>query len=226
MKRHDTPTPRSSRRVPLGCDVPDPTGVVNAVAGRLARTGHLDGLILLVGGVPVAYPDGAFVAVADLGGSARGPLAAVEQGSLAYPVRGRCPARPPLLRYPVAAPGRAPGRSLCEDYQRAFAELGVAVSRDQRIARSFRAIAEDFAAVARRGYVAGVGRPGETIEVQQAPFAPIRTVPAPAMALPPWIVEAHVAQTAEIGDEAADFVDDLTVALEEIDRAARTRGCW
>jgi hypothetical protein len=41
-----------------------------------------------------------------------------------------------------------------------------------------------------------------------------------------WIVDAHVAQTARIASESDDLVDQLTVALEEIDRAARASGCW
>jgi hypothetical protein len=44
--------------------------------------------------------------------------------------------------------------------------------------------------------------------------------------LPPWAVEAHVAQADQLGAESGAFVDELTAALEEIDAAARSIGCW
>jgi len=42
----------------------------------------------------------------------------------------------------------------------------------------------------------------------------------------PWAVEAHVAQTDQLGAESGAFVDELAAALEEIDAAARSIGCW
>ncbi len=53
-----------------------------------------------------------------------------------------------------------------------------------------------------------------------------RTVPPTVVVLPEWLPEAHAAQTAEIAAETEAFVDELSVALEEIDRAARDAGCW
>ena len=44
--------------------------------------------------------------------------------------------------------------------------------------------------------------------------------------LDPWIVAAHVSQTASLAAESDELVTQLTVALEEIDRAARATGCW
>jgi hypothetical protein len=44
--------------------------------------------------------------------------------------------------------------------------------------------------------------------------------------LDPWIVAAHVSQTESLATESDQLVDQLTVALEEIDRAARATGCW
>jgi hypothetical protein len=52
-------------------------------------------------------------------------------------------------------------------------------------------------------------------------MAPHMTVP-----LDPWIVKAHVSQTEKLASESDDLVAQLTVALEEIDRAARAVGCW
>jgi len=53
-----------------------------------------------------------------------------------------------------------------------------------------------------------------------------RTLPPTVVVLPEWLPEAHAAQTAEIAAETEAFVDELTIALEEIDRAARAAGCW
>jgi hypothetical protein len=44
--------------------------------------------------------------------------------------------------------------------------------------------------------------------------------------LDPWIVAAHVSQTDSLATESDALVEQLTVALEEIDRAARASGCW
>src|SRR6185295_11028825 len=137
------------------------------------------------------------------------------------------PRRPALARYAVATRRNGGRRDVCDDYRRAFAEVGVAVSRDQAIARSFRAIAEDFAGIADRGYVASAPG-GDVVLVQAGAYASPVVVgtAATSVALPPWVVEAHIAQTATLGAETASLVDELTVALEEIDRAARARHCW
>ena len=50
--------------------------------------------------------------------------------------------------------------------------------------------------------------------------------PGRGVRLSPWLVEAHIAQLNELARETEEFVDELTIALEEIDRAARARGCW
>jgi hypothetical protein len=195
--------PQSRARLfPAGeCGPSDPTGVGEAIVSRLARTRLTSDLTVFVAGVPVMYRPGtvATVQAKDVSYERSAP---VEQASLAYPAGSSCPKRPPLARYEVSPGSRAASRGLCDDYRRAFAEVGVAVSRDQRVARSFGAFAEDFSAIAARGYAARDVR------------------------IPPWVVEAHVAQTKEIGDETADLVEELTVALEEIDHAARARGCW
>ncbi len=47
-----------------------------------------------------------------------------------------------------------------------------------------------------------------------------------AVVQPEWLVEASAAQTAELADEIDEFNDELTVAHEEIDRAAHIQGCW
>jgi hypothetical protein len=43
---------------------------------------------------------------------------------------------------------------------------------------------------------------------------------------PEWVVEASAAQTAELAAEIGELHDGLTVAHEEIDRAAHAQGCW
>ena len=186
------------------CDVGDPGPLASAVDSYLDAKDHED-LTVIVGGRPVSLSRDAVVelkgpdAVAD-------PTAPVDQGAIAYPAGASCPSLPPLTRYAIASGRRGVSRGACDDFQRAFAEVGVAVSRDQGVARSFRAVAEHFVAVAADGYGAGQG--SGRVEIA------------------PWIVDAHVAQTQELGAEAGDFVDELTVALEEIDGAARARGCW
>jgi predicted transcriptional regulator len=51
---------------------------------------------------------------------------------------------------------------------------------------------------------------------------------APHMTIPldPWIVAAHVSETTSPAEELDELVTQLTVALEEIARAARASGCW
>jgi hypothetical protein len=43
---------------------------------------------------------------------------------------------------------------------------------------------------------------------------------------PEWVLEASAAQTAELAAEIDELNDGLTVAHEEIDRAAHAQGCW
>ncbi len=186
------------------CDVGDPDALASAVGTHLDANRHGD-LTLLVGGMPIAHSRDAVVTLKGPD-AVEDPTAPVEQGAIAYPAGGVCPTRPPLSRYAIASGRRGASRGACDDFQRAFAEVGVAVSRDQGVARSFRTVAEHFVNVAAENYRAGEG--------------------AGSVDVPPWIVEAHIAQTRELGEEAGDFVDELTVALEEIDGAARARGCW
>jgi hypothetical protein len=99
----------------------------------------------------------------------------------------------------------------------------VAVSRDEGIARAFHDIAEEFVTVARRDYTAG-GR--GAIVVQPAAFTRLAYGREERVPLPPWLVDAHIAQAGELGAESSSLVNELTVALEEIDGAARRAGCW
>lgn len=203
------------------CISPDATGLADAVAENLDA--RLEGLTLIVGGLPVATPrDG--ITTVYLGNGGNGVSAPLEQAAIAYPAGSNCPNRPPLARYAVASGRRSMPRRLCDDFQRAFAEVGVAVSRDQGVARSFRAIAEAFVAVAARGYATGSA---QALTLGNGVFSPAVYIEPPAgVVLPPWVVDAHIAQTAELSGEAGDLVDELTVALEEIDEAARASGCW
>jgi len=190
---------------PAACDAPDARGIVDAVSRRLADTNDLGRLALLVAGVPVAWGPDAVVRVWT-GEPSAAAGAALDQAAIAYPASAACPSRPALSRYPVNGGGPPSGEGLCADYRRAFAQVGITGNRNQYVARSFREIAEMFAAVAARGYTldGGDGRGG----------------------IAPWIVEAHVAQADQIAGETRELVDELTVALEEIDRAARANGCW
>jgi len=167
--------------------------------------------------------------------------APLEQAAIAYPASQGCPARPPLTRYEVGST-RHSRRSICDDFRRAFAEVGVSASRDREVARSFRVAAERFAAVRAGGYAVTVPplygvddsrtrlafstfRSTERALDPIAFVSPIVRGPT-ELRLPTWIVEAHLAQLDELATETTDLVDELTVALAEIDRAARARGCW
>jgi hypothetical protein len=213
--------PSRPTRVTEACGAPDPRGVTEAVAARLGAR-QLDGLTLIVGGTPVAYGSDTRIDV-------KGPdvdvrtAAPAEQAAMAYPEGSRCPTRPPLERYAVSSGRHAPSRRLCDDYRRAFAQVGVAVSRDQGVARSFREAAEQFVDVARRDYTAG-GR--DAVVVRRGAFSTLAYVPEERVPLSPWVVEAHIAQTRELDAESSGLVDELSVALEEIDSAARRAGCW
>jgi hypothetical protein len=221
-----SPVAPVAARVPTStraeCPPADASGVVDAVATRLAGTRHLDELTLFVGGIPVASDPDSRITVkgADPNGRA---TASVEQAAIAYPGGSRCPLRPPLERYAVSGGRRGAPARLCDDYRRAFAEVGVAVNRNQGVARSFHAVAERFVTVARHGHTAGGGR---VLALQPGALTTVSYVPEERVPLPPWTVEAHIAQTDELGAESADLVEELTVALEEIDAAAQRAGCW
>lgn len=212
---------QAPRRHESPCAVGDAGALAAAVGSRLAAGRRLGDLTLLVAGVPVAQRPGTTVTLKSADAPAE-LTAPVEPGAIAYPAGTACPSRPPLSRYAVASSRRAGSGGLCDDFQRTFAEVGVAVSRDQGVARSFRAIAENFVAVEAAGYVTGgAARPAG---VRSAALSSGEG--SARVRIPPWVVEAHIAQTRELAEEAADFVDDLTAALEEIDAAARARGCW
>ena len=216
------------------CPPPDTSGLVGAVLTRLARRDRLGDVdTLLVAAEPALVAPGSAVLLArryperPVVVGVRGDrvlsepveivdggpyvidrlaerTAATEQAAVAY--RGSaCPARPPLTRYSVVT-RRVPSRSVCDDYRRAFAEVGVTVSRDGAVAESFRAAAHRCAVLAARGVVTDAD--GTELD------------------LPVWILDAHVAQVRELATETAELTDELTVALKEIDRAARARKCW
>jgi hypothetical protein len=159
-------------------------------------------LTLFVSGTPVWYSSDANVEV--LAAGETDATAAGEQAAIAYPASGACPRTPPLERYAVASAGPTSSGSLCGDYRRASEEIAIAVSRNQDVARTFR-----VAAV----YMASPPTERETSQGQ-------------GVILPPWLVEATVAQTTELAAETEEFLEELTVAREEIQRAAHASGCW
>lgn len=230
------PAKRATRRGPMRrpADVPpaspcgpaDPSGLAAAVASGVANEARYEeGLTLIVGGLPVAASPDATVQTLITPWDPDAPQAHLSQSAVAYPAGTSCPDAPPLVRY--ATNGRRTGRSrsLCDDYRRAFAQVGVAASRDTGIARSFHEIARDFVRVAAEGNVAvasGFRVVRDDLFTSDAmQLAPHLTVP-----LDPWIVRAHAAQTEDLAADSEALVHQLTVALEEIDRAARATGCW
>ncbi len=212
----------AARRARAACPAPDPSGLVDAVAERLGPHA-LENLTLVVGGVPVAY--GSDTTLQLKGPDPETPTTApAGQAAIAIPDGAGCPSQPPLERYVVSNARGGSSRRLCDDFRRAFAEVGVAVSRDQGVARSFRAVAQHYLDVAANGYTAG-GR-SDAFVLQPGALMPIAYAPEDRIPLAPWIVEAHVAQAHELAGESSALVDELSVALEEIDGAARAAGCW
>lgn len=208
------------------CGPADPLGLIDAVSfGVATRTPDTD-VTLLVGGVPVATSPDATVNTLVTSWDPDAPQAHLSQSAIAYPSGSSCPTAPPLVRYATNSRRERASRGLCDDYRRAFAQVGVATSRDAGIARSFGEIARGFVRVEREGNNAMAS--GFRAALDDGMFVSDAMQLAPHMTVPldPWIVAAHVAQTESLATESDQLVDQLTVALEEIDRAARASGCW
>jgi hypothetical protein len=208
------------------CGPADPLGLIDAVSfGVAGQTPGAD-LTLLVSGIPVTTSPDAAVDTLVTPWDPDAPQAHLSQSAIAYPGGSSCPTAPPLVRY--STNGRREGRSrgLCDDYRRAFAQVGVATSRDAGVARSFREIARSFVRVEGEGNNATAS--GFRVALDDGMFTSDAMQLAPHMTVPldPWIVAAHVSQTESLASESDQLVEQLTVALEEIDRAARATGCW
>jgi hypothetical protein len=208
------------------CGPADPLGLVDAVSFGVATRALDADVTLLVGGVPVSTSPDATVDTLVTPWDPDAPQAHLSQGAIAYPSGSSCPSAPPLVRYATNTRRDRASRGLCDDYRRAFAQVGVASSRDAGIARSFREIARTFVRVEREGNNATAS--GFRAALDDGMFVSDAMQLAPHMTVPldPWIVAAHVAQTESLASESDQLVDQLTVALEEIDRAARATGCW
>lgn len=211
---------------PASCGPADPTGLMNAVGHGLESERPLERLTLLVGGRPFAATKDATVQTLVTPWDPDAPQAHLSQSAIAYPTGSSCPSTPPLVRYPTNGRREGGSPSLCDDYRRAFAQVGVATSRDAGVARSFRDIAQAFLRVQLEGNNAiasgfRVARAEGMFASEAAELAPHMTVP-----LDPWIVKAHVSQMERLASESDHLVEQLTIALEEIDRAARASDCW
>jgi hypothetical protein len=183
-------------------------------------------LTLLVGGVPLSTSRSATVRTLITAWDPDEPQALLSQSAVAYPAGSSCPTSPPLVRYATTARrgGASPG--LCDDYRQAFAQVGVAATRDAGIARSFHDIARAFMLVALEKSVATAS--GFRAELEEGMFTSdvMQLAPHMTILLSPWIVAAHVSQTENLAAESDALVEQLTAALEEIDRAARASDCW
>jgi hypothetical protein len=165
-------------------------------------------LALFIAGTPVWYDPLANVRVWPA--SETDEQAAVEQAAVAFPGSGACPDSPPLERYAVSESSTAGTSSpgLCEDFRRAAAEIESALSRNDNLARTFETASARF-----ESSLGGDGEAAEASAIDR-------------LNLPPWLVETVAAQTAELAVEIDEFMEELTVAREEIDGAAQARGCW
>ena len=218
--RRSSPPPASS------CGQADPTALAEAITTGVDVATPAESLTLLAGGVPLSTSRSATVRMLRTPWDPDAPQAHLSQSAIAYPAGSSCPTTPPLVRYSTSARHDHTSRGLCDDYRRAFAQVGVASSRDAGIARSFRDIARDFARVRFEGNVATAS--GFRAALADGMLASDALQLAPHMTIPlsPWIVATHVSQTESLATESDTFVEQLTVALEEIDRAARASGCW
>jgi Domain of unknown function (DUF4124) len=208
------------------CGPADPAGLAEAIDLGLPNAAPASSLTLLVGGLPVSTSRDASVQTLVTPWDPDEPQAHLSQSAIAYPVGSSCPDFPPLVRYPTNTRRSAGSRGLCDDYRRAFAQVGVATSRDAGVARSFRDIAQSFVRIGLEGNDAVAS--GFRVAVDDGMFTSDAMQLAPHMTVPldPWIVAAHVSQTESLATESDDLVEQLTVALEEIARAARASGCW
>lgn len=208
------------------CGLADPSGLIDAVLTGVEDENREEGLTLVAGGVPVSASRDADIRTLITAWDPDAPQAHLSQSAIAYPSGSSCPSTPPLVRYSTTRGHEGRSRSLCEDYRRAFAQVGVAVNRDAGVAGSFRDIARDFVRVAEAGNVATAS--GFRAAVASGMFTSDAATLAPYMTVPldPWIVAAHASQTETLAAESDALVEELTVALEEVDRAARARGCW
>jgi hypothetical protein len=223
--------------------------MVRAVSPHL-RGSDRDNFTLLVDGEPVLY--GRDTVLQQINGVDLGARSAVlSMAAVAYPEGASpCDGRPAFERYPVSTGRRGGRRSLCDDFRRAFAEVGVAANRDHGVARSFREIAIAYAVVAANDATIRSAGSDEPMVLRSGPPWPTRLVvdrrPSGSLrvrggtlppghslverpmetTLPPWLVDGHAAQTAALADDTEAFVSELTIALEEIDAAAQAAGCW
>lgn len=207
------------------CGPADPSRLAEAIDYGLANQQRDEGLTLIVAGLPIAASRDAVIQTLITSWDPDAPQAHLSQSAIAYPAGTSCPNAPPLVRYATNQRRESASRGLCDDYRRAFAQVGVAANRDAGIARSFREIARDFVRVSGEGNVAVAS--GFRV-VRNDLFTSDATQLAPHLSVPldPWIVAAHAAQTAALASDSEALVQQLTVALEEIDRAARATSCW
>lgn len=200
-----------SKRV-VECGAPYTTPLVDAVTasippGATRGPGDQDPeLALFVAAAPVSYGSDAVLEIVP-GRDWNDSTLAIDQAALAYPASGGCPRTPPLERYAVTSEGgRAASSGRCDDYRGAFTEIEVALRHNENLARTFEAAAGRFSGVA----------------INDGVFRAIGT----DVSLPTWLAQANAAQTAELAAETQELLDELSVAREEIDRAAQTLGCW
>jgi len=200
-----------------GCSEPNPGRLINAITSRLesrpSGVSPHSGLTLLVAATPVWY--GPSTSIQLLPGDFADETPASEQAAIAYPRTGACPPVPPLERYAAAPFQRSGSPGLCADYRRASAEIDTAASRNQAVAQTFEFAATRFDSLRADGDASGhtrLFRSGSDL-VQD-------------VRLPTWLVEMDAASTTELATEIDEFSEELAVAREEIDRAARVQGCW
>lgn len=207
------------------CGPADPSNLAEAIGYGIAPTQRDEGLTLIVSGLPVSASRDATVHTLITSWDPDAPQAHLSQSAIAYPAGTSCPDAPPFVRYATNQRREGRSRGLCDDYRRAFAQVGVAANRDSGIARSFREIARDFVRVSEEGNLAVASG---FRAVRNDLFTSDATQLAPYLSVPldPWIVAAHAAQTENLAADSDALVQQLTVALEEIDRAARATGCW
>lgn len=207
------------------CGPADPSDLAEAIDYGVADQRGDAGLTLIVSGLPIAASPDAAVQTLITSWDPDALQAHLSQSAIAYPAGSSCPDAPPFVRYATNQRREGNSRGLCDDYRRAFAQVGVAANRDAGIARSFREIAHDFVRVSREGNVA-VASGFRVIRNDLFTSDAMQLAPHLSVPLDPWIVAAHAAQTDDLAEDSEVLVGQLTVALEEIDRAARATGCW
>jgi len=195
------------------CPLANASRLISAVTSRLrsmqSGVSANSGLSLFVAATPVWYTSDQNMVLVP--GEIAGEKAASQQAAIAYPEGSGCPPVP-LERYAAVSGEPSASAGLCDDYRRASAEIDIATERNESVARTFEYAAQRFGSV--------------RTDADSSEVIPSGSDLVTGVRLPAWVVGSTAASSAELATEINEFSEELVVARQEIDRAARAQGCW